>query len=296
MTISFELDFFLEKLVNKEIIVCRKGVVDKLSSLGCVFSQVENGWKLINQLTLFDRNFLKSHLKDHQFILKRITDSTNDDLWEVLAKDVSASYVVLTEYQFNGRGTRGRTWYSSLGGGICFSFNHCIKNYLEGEIVSLKVALAIVEFLEELGVKELSIKWPNDVFYQNKKIAGILTEARSFFPNQLVIGVGINWFISKNLESKIKQPTIDLQRILPNDIERDIFFVNLLFKIKSGLKQKNFLKKYQKYDFWWNKYVKLIWKGNEYEGIGHGIDNNGNFLLKTESNIIKCKPLSVNFL
>ncbi len=288
-----------EQLINGEGMLDEEALFKAFIQLGALLKKSGDRWQLINKASFFNSAFLQNQLTHRRVIVHAFTNSTNDDLWKLLSKPKIKmnDFLVLAEYQLKGRGTRGRVWCSPpLGGGICFSFNHAIKHCLEGETVGLKVALAMVNYFSSLGFKPLMIKWPNDVIFQNKKIAGILTEGSSIYPNQLAVGVGINWYLPNGWELKITQPATGLQNILFNKISRNECLVNLFKRIERQLKEKLSLQEYRRYDFWYNKRIRLIWKNQQYEGIGYGIDYDGNFLLKTASDIIKCKPLSVNFL
>lgn len=95
------------------------------------------------------------------------------------------------DYQTQGRGRhKGRIWKTEIGNVICSYALHkdIIPNPITG--LSLLVGLAVLSTLESLGVKRpITLKWPNDVFVDNKKVAGILIEST---PTHYIIGVGVN--------------------------------------------------------------------------------------------------------
>ncbi len=122
-----------------------------------------------------------------------VTASTNNDIKDIIKKSSSPVFSVLTaERQTSGRGRLGRSFLSPEGG-LYFSVS-CPLTGRETNIplLTLLAGLAVNEAVEELtGVKAL-IKWPNDIYLNNKKLCGILTELVSYKGLTAVVGIGIN--------------------------------------------------------------------------------------------------------
>ena len=118
------------------------------------------------------------------------TDSTNDDLWELLGDgEAETGHMVLTDHQRKGKGRLGRSWYEAAGLGLPFSV--LLEPGWPAErlgLVSLAAGVAVGEALLDFDV-ESSLKWPNDVLCKGKKIAGILAEHRA---GKVVLGIGVN--------------------------------------------------------------------------------------------------------
>jgi BirA family biotin operon repressor/biotin-[acetyl-CoA-carboxylase] ligase len=117
------------------------------------------------------------------------TGSTNDVARE-LAEDGAASGTVVTaDQQQAGRGRRGRVWAAPPGKALLFS---AILRPLElhHSLLPLSVPVAVCEAVEWLAPVEARIKWPNDVWVDGAKVAGVLIEARP--PEWAVIGIGLN--------------------------------------------------------------------------------------------------------
>ena len=123
--------------------------------------------------------------------------STNDYLKEMISKiSVDDETVVWTNSQTSGRGQRGTSWYAEPGKSLAFSLlkRHTGLGVEAAVLVNLAVSLAVARALDSLEIPSITVKWPNDIMSDNKKIAGILIE------NQLqgdsiassVIGIGIN--------------------------------------------------------------------------------------------------------
>lgn len=122
-------------------------------------------------------------------------DSTNSFAWEIARQGVPEGTVVVAEYQSRGRGRLGRSWCSPAGGNIYATLilRPSIPAVQAGQ-VSLIAALAAARAIQ--GVTEIrpAVKWPNDIFLEGRKVAGILSEAHS--PGKVIevicCGIGIN--------------------------------------------------------------------------------------------------------
>jgi BirA family biotin operon repressor/biotin-[acetyl-CoA-carboxylase] ligase len=120
--------------------------------------------------------------------------STQDEAHRLAAEGAPAGTVVVAVEQVEGRGTRGRNWTSPVGG-LWLSFL-CRPMRLPGvEVLSLRVGLAAAEALAEVGgLPPASLKWPNDVIVNDRKVGGILCEARwhGDLLAWVVVGLGLN--------------------------------------------------------------------------------------------------------
>ena len=99
----------------------------------------------------------------------------------------------VSSFQTNGHGRLDRNWESKKGENLLFSF--LLKKPLPPfELVSSYCAYLIIDFLNNLGISNVSYKWPNDVYVGEKKICGILLEGISEGDSleTLVIGIGLN--------------------------------------------------------------------------------------------------------
>lgn len=139
--------------------------------------------------------------------------STNDYLLELTDK-VDDIRICIAEQQTKGRGRNNKTWVSPKGN-LYFSILWTPLKRLEG--LSIEIGTALVGALKEFGIEHgLNIKLPNDVFWQKRKLAGILIEIKH---NKPVIGIGINIEMPKTDGKKVDQPWVDLQEIINNAID-----------------------------------------------------------------------------
>lgn len=123
-------------------------------------------------------------------------DSTQSEVWRLYEnQETPSGTLVLADIQTQGKGTHGRTWHTDQKGNVAFSFLvklDCDAQKLDG--ITVKIAEIIVEIMKDKYDITLSIKEPNDLILNGKKLGGILTETKVSGNNAkcLVIGIGIN--------------------------------------------------------------------------------------------------------
>lgn len=186
--------------------------IDGLKEKGYQITSVSNkGYTLIQFPKRWDAHLINLILEDSQlfhkgFIYESLT-STQDEA-EKLALDESNPFIVLSEVQTNGRGRFRRNWSSLPDTGLWMSV------VLKPDIAlhklttfNLFIALAIAETMQHY-YEEVKIKWPNDIFINDKKLSGFLTEIKGNQDqiNQIICGIGIN------LNTEVNQFPESLQR------------------------------------------------------------------------------------
>ncbi len=119
----------------------------------------------------------------------RLTDSTNDLARELAINGAATGTIVIADEQTAGRGRTGRTWSAPAGSALLCSaiLRPLEQNHL---LLPLAVPLAVCDAAEALAPVECQVKWPNDVWLSERKLAGVLIEARP--PGWAVIGIGLN--------------------------------------------------------------------------------------------------------
>lgn len=119
----------------------------------------------------------------------RLTDSTNERARELAAAGAPSGTVITADEQDAGRGRHGRRWSAPPGTSLLYS---AILRPLDRRhgLLPLAVPLAVCDAVEALAPVGCMVKWPNDVWIDQRKVAGVLIEARP--PDWAVIGVGLN--------------------------------------------------------------------------------------------------------
>lgn len=133
-------------------------------------------------------------------------NSTNEEAWELIENnEIKVGEIIVTDNQFEGKGRRGDKWKSSPGKSITFSLitNFRIDPKISGWIPLIS-GISVQKALLKFKIKT-SLKWPNDIILNGKKLGGILCESKNTNQNiqYTVIGIGIN--VNDNLN--------DLQKI-----------------------------------------------------------------------------------
>ena len=213
--------FHSGETIGRTIGITRESVSNALENVeqhGLALERVRGrGYRLLTPVRWLNSAHIIEHLGKHagEFSIEVVdkTGSTNDDLIARAAHGAPSGLVRVAELQTAGRGRRGRSWHSGLGGALTFSllqrFEHG-AGVLSG--LSLAVGIALLRVLRREGVPDAKLKWPNDVLWRHMKIAGILIELAGdvMGPTCAVIGVGMNVRLPESVVSQIDQPVTDL--------------------------------------------------------------------------------------
>ena len=181
------------------------------------------------------------------FKFKNVT-STNDVAINLIKEDKKETGCIYAEIQTKGRGTRGRRWISQKGnffGSIFFPLKNDYPPFNEFTIINPVIISGVMEnFCEK---KNISFKWPNDVFLNGKKICGILQELITLNSKKfLIIGIGINIVSNPNINTKYETTNLFLEtRKIPSIkeiINQVIFSYEKFFLNLNSYNYNNFKK------------------------------------------------------
>jgi len=255
-------------------------------------------------LELLNINLIGKYLSKNNFsYLEKIIifdeiNSTNTYLLELPAEKTNETIICFAESQTAGKGRRGKHWVSPFAQNIYLSlswkFNNTSFSVLSG--LNIAVAIALVNALKIFGIEDdIGLKWPNDILWNRKKLAGILIEICHQKNNlyRAVIGIGINVQMQKETAKNINQPWTDISAIINTTPNRNKIAGLILDQTLTALKTfeqqgiKSFFSAWQKLDVTLNKQVAIITTQQQISGISHGIDENGFFLLEIESGQIQ---------
>jgi BirA family transcriptional regulator, biotin operon repressor / biotin---[acetyl-CoA-carboxylase] ligase len=134
-------------------------------------------------------------------------DSTNTRLLSGAPPPYGRADVCIAESQRAGRGQRGRTWISPTGASIALSIGWAFRETRRNlPSLSLAVGVAVARALARIGARGVMLKWPNDIWYLDRKIGGILLESRTEAdgPVFVVIGIGINVTLEAEARSELE--------------------------------------------------------------------------------------------
>ncbi|MEW8507764.1 MAG: bifunctional biotin--[acetyl-CoA-carboxylase] ligase/biotin operon repressor BirA [Candidatus Thiodiazotropha sp.] len=224
-------------------------------------------------------------------VLHPSIESTNSWLMKQAASGAESGTVCLAEQQIAGKGRHGRTWISPFGRNIYLSMLWRFEEppmQLAG--LSLASAIAVLRLLHQMNCDQAGLKWPNDVLWQGKKLAGLLLEVagEAGGPSLVVIGVGLNTRLGSHGEV-IDQPWVDLNNI-PNVLPytRNQLVSKLIrhLRIVIGEYQtgglESFIEEWHEHDQLLGKQVVIRGHSQEHAGVHLGIDGNGAIRLHSE--------------
>lgn len=270
--------------------------VQKLDALAIPYSSVRGkGYRLQDPIELLDKDLLLNKVTQRLDQLDILLDvgSTNTWLIERAADQVGKRCAVLAEKQIAGRGRRGRHWVSPFGKNIYLSLLITFpKTIAELDGFSLMTAIAVERVLARMGIEGIAVKWPNDVYADNKKLAGILLEVAGQYGQytQVVIGVGLNMDLSEADAHDIQQPWVAL-RSLNAKLSRNqvaAALINELLVMAEEFQKEGFAP-WQQYwcerDIYIDKEVRIVAHQHERRGIVKGVNRKGELMLKTERGI-----------
>ncbi len=250
------------------------------------------GYSLHDAIQLLNEKIILSYFPQGKITVLPVVDSTNQYLLDRINQLCSGD-TCIAEYQWKGRGRRGRTWYTPFGSTICFSMFWCLEQGPEtAPGLSLVVGIVIAEILQDMGAKGVRVKWPNDLYLHDKKLAGILVELIGKMGDaaQIVIGVGINLFISELQGTAINQAWINLQEA-GVIIDRNKLVAKLLSELQRAIIHFEnqgltaFISRWKALDNYLDRPVKLILGDKVLSGIARGIDQQGALLFEQNGKI-----------
>ena len=215
------------------------------------------------------------------------TGSTNNEAkTHALNGDPEGTLIVANE-QTAGRGRFNRRWFTPKGSGLAVSFilRSKLSNHQISQIPMLG-GLATAYAIEQICNISPKLKWPNDIWIEQKKIAGILVETSytENLPEWQILGVGIN---VNSRPLKVTNPSYDvpcLAAIIGHKVDRVNLLQQLVHNVGllySQLDQNSIREEWQNRMLWKNQYIEVIDSGhNPIEGIALGIESNGALIIQ----------------
>ena len=244
---------------------------------------------------IFNAALVKEYLKTDfpvQLDVQREVTSTNTILKELAEQDMPEGFVLIAQSQTAGRGRLGRSFHSPVGTGLYFSV--LLRPTCSAErslFITTSAAVAVCRAIENLTDKKPLIKWVNDIYLDEKKICGILTEASIDFETKglkwAVLGIGINLAEPdggfpediRNIAGSLFTEKCDAQTCaqLAAGI-LDEFFA-LYKEIDSGA----FVEDYRKRSFLTGREIVFSMGNETYTGVVTGVSDEAHLLVRLES-------------
>ncbi len=213
-------------------------------------------------------------------------DSTNSYLMQQAKKGAVSGTICLAETQTAGRGRQGKQWISphaqNVYCSLLWNFPHAQKNLSS---LSLAVAVIVARALKKYGVAAgIQLKWPNDILFSSRKLAGILLEnVTRDHHHAVVIGIGVNLFFPEKDSS-----WIDLHEMIGQPVQRNHFIGILLNQLLSDLPAfemsdlLSFIDEWRACDFLYQKKINVQMPMENFSGIALGIREDGALIFENQ--------------
>ncbi|GAA6174077.1 bifunctional biotin--[acetyl-CoA-carboxylase] ligase/biotin operon repressor BirA [Colwellia sp. KU-HH00111] len=266
-----------------------------------IYSVTGKGYKLSQPINLLALDQIINAWPDNETVpeieVHSLIDSTNSYLLRRLPNQVSQGQVCLAEFQSAGRGRRGRQWISPFGSQIYLSMYWQLSQGLSAAMgLSLVTALAVSEAIYVNTNIRVQLKWPNDIYLQGVKLAGILIdlEGQPLEPSHSVIGIGLNVNMPAQAAKQIDQKWTDIQSHSEQKIDRNSLCAQIIYQLVVKLERyqaeglTTMIDEWNTQDCYLNKRVKLLTGERVTKGICRGVNNQGALLLEVDGQI---KPI-----
>lgn len=252
-----------------------------------VFTVTGKGYSLPAPMQLLNADKITEQLSEGRLAVIPVIDSTNQYLLEKM-DSLQSGDACVAEYQQAGRGRRGRQWFSPFGSNLYLSMYWRLdQGPMAAMGLSLVIGIVIAEVLHSLGASDVRVKWPNDLYLNDRKLAGILVEltGKTGDAAQLVIGAGINLAMRTPDEAVVNQGWINLQEAGIN-VDRNTLTARLINTMRESLPiferegLAPFIQRWSELDNFIDRPVKLLIGDKEIFGIARGIDQQGGLILE----------------
>lgn len=287
--------------LGKALGVTRSAVwkqINQLIEFGIPIKSIsKQGYQLPNPLILLDEHQMREHLLAKDLItpfnlhLFTSIDSTNRFLKDLPVSDQLD--VCCAEIQTHGRGRFGRQWHSPFGENIyCSSRWNLNYDLTKLSGLSLITSLAILATLKEFNLSSaIKIKWPNDIYWTDKKLCGSLIEiqAESNSNAQVIIGIGLNVNTDTVNHPLPDKPWCSLYEITNQYFDRNLIIAGLISNLEHYLNKflqsdlHAFMEEWNEADYLFGKYIQVTQSSATLTGKACGINHWGQLILEDES-------------
>lgn len=275
--------------------------INSLRDDGYNINAVTNrGYSLADNTDLISKEgislYLNKEFSNIDIYTYKTTSSTNEVAKKLALTGAKHGTVVISEEQTAGKGRMGRTFYSPANTGIYMSI--VLRSNLtamDSVLITTSSSVAICDAIHKVTGIECQIKWINDIYINNKKVGGILTEASTNFESgtidYLILGIGINFNNPKdNFPDDLKEIADSLYKGNSNGINRNILCAEILNNILSiipKIKDYNFISEYKKRSIILNQEIMYTSGGIYSKGRAIDINNDGSLVIKHDDGSIK---------
>lgn len=268
--------------INKYIKVLREWGIELSSIQG-------KGYSLKIPMDLFNKSKIDQYYQAESRVeILPIIDSTNQYMLDKIP-DLKSGDCCIAEFQSKARGRRGRQWFSPFGTNLYFSMYWRLEQGIAAAMgLSLVVGIVVTQTLRELSGQDIKVKWPNDLYLNDQKLAGILVELAGKTGDcaHVVIGIGVNLNMTNPDTNIVNQKWANL-----GNINRNLLVAKIAKTLRENLEkfEKNglafFIDDWNHLDNFIHRPVKLLIGDEVIRGIAKGINDQGALLLEQDGKI-----------
>lgn len=293
-------DFVSGQALSNKIKVTRTAVwkhIEGLRKSGYIIeSTPSKGYRLIEIPDRFSPDEIRKRLKTvtigkELFFFDEV-DSTNDVAMESGAKGQAEGLVILSEGQSHGKGRMGRTWVSPKNVNIYISI--LLRPDISPQFapaMTMMSAISTARAITEVTGLETTIKWPNDILIDKKKVSGILTEmnAEQERINYIVAGIGINVNMKKqDFPDDLRMPATSLAECLGKRVDRIELLLTLIKILEQDYEElknggiKSIFRRWRKGCDILKRRIKVSLPGEEITGVAEDLTPEGGLIMRLD--------------
>lgn len=296
--------FISGQVLGEQLGISRAAIskhIKSLQEMGLdIFKVTGKGYSLNSQVGLLNQAQIQQHYQalgatTAKVEVHPIIDSTNSELMRrIQAKtELESGTVIVAEMQQLGRGRRGRVWQSPFGANLYYSYFWRLDDGIQAAMgVSIVVGLAVYDAIKALYNIEVELKWPNDIYLNKQKLAGVLVEldAQPQGPCQLVIGIGINLQMPESFSQHIDQAWTDLSQHT-QQLNKNQLVASLTYYLEQRLEQysesglQSMHQQWNALNAFAGECVELNTGHRSWRGICEGIDPQGGIRIRQDGEV-----------
>lgn len=272
----------------------------KLCELGIPVERNQGkGYRFTRPVEMLDKTLIWQQLSPEtqalipHFEIADSVQSTNCSMEHLIDEGKESGTLLLAEHQTAGRARFGRRWHSPYAANIYLSlYWHFRKDTSELSGLSQLIALSVLNALQAHHVSNLTLKWPNDIYHNDKKLASVLIEmnGESHSSTDCIIGVGVNVSMP-DTEQAIDQPWTDIHAITQQFPARNLITASIINTIYTDLIEfnlhgfKSFINRWADNDGLANKNITAHNTHQTIEGVAKGLGSMGELLIETSEGL-----------
>lgn len=290
--------------IAKTLNISRTSIWKAINSLrneGYVINAVTNkGYSLATNTDFISKEgislYLNKSCSDIEIYNYKTISSTNEIAKNLALSGAKHGTVVISEEQTTGKGRLGRSFYSPANTGIYMSIIlRPNLTAMDSVLITTSSSVIICESIKKVTGIDCQIKWINDIYLNNKKVAGILTEASTNFESgtidYLILGIGINFNQPKDdFPDELKSIASSLFNNNSNNINRNMLCAEIISNILDmipRIKNYDFISEYKKRSIVLNQEIIYISSGISSKGKAININCDGSLVVEHDDGSIK---------